>query len=451
LHARAQTPFLAVFLGAICLLGMLSVLAIQSSPATPVALFLICGALGVVILKPTLALSLLVLSRFTFEMAWDQGVGSLGMLDILGAGVPVAVLIVVLLRQPRFAHLPLVKASLIWSAVLWAFAGVYVLAGGDALMTLENTMRFSSGIPLFLLTVIVVRDFRHALLIFGFWAIAAVPVAIVFYAYGEQDAMSYHGVLRLRALYHDVVTPAVVACMALHVCLFFFALGRLRAWSHVRLAGLAIASILLARMLFLTFHNGLTAVAFLMGFVIAVIRRQHGMILAALALLLVMTQIPDVQRRWWREIAIVQGEHDPIGFASGRPNRWRRFLARWDDEPLMERVIGVHGAWGNPENQLLQLLVDQGIFVGLFTLGFLTFVLRSMIRWRKQCDDPERRLFYATVIGFLVGSLAAWVTATPLAFTNFQWILWCLTGLAAAVHHKDPGTAPEPEVAPAAA
>jgi hypothetical protein len=349
-----------------------------------------------------------------------------------------------LLRQPRFAHLPLVKATLTWCAVLWAFAGVYVLAGGNPMTTLENTMRFTSGIPIFLLTAIVVRDFEHALRILTYWIVGALPVLSVFYIYGEQDAMSYHGVLRLRALYHDVVTPAVVACMSLHVCLFFIGYGRLRGWAAGRLAVLAFATVLFGRMLFLTFHNGLTSVAFLAGFTIAVLRRQFLLLFAAVALLLLMTQIPSVQQRWWREIAIAQGEHDPIGFASGRPNRWRRFLARYEHEPPMAKVIGMHGTWGNPENQLLQLLIDLGPVVGLLTLGLLFWIVRCVIRWRRQCRDPARRLFYAMIAGLLIGSSAAWVTATPLAFTNFQWFLWCLTGLAAAVHFKDPEPAAPP-------
>ena len=36
------------------------------------------------------------------------------------------------------------------------------------------------------------------------------------------------------------------------------------------------------------------------------------------------------------------------------------------------------------------------------------------------------------VLALLVGSLGAWITATPLAFTNFQWFLWSCVGLAVA-------------------
>jgi hypothetical protein len=437
-HARSQTPFLATFLGGICVVGAVgALLTVQGSPLMAIALFLLVGALGIVVLSPALALSLLVASRFSFEMAWDQGVGGLSVLDLLGGGVPLAVLIVVLLRQPRFGHLPLVRPTLLWTALLWAFAGLYVLAGGPTMPTLENTLRFTSGVPIFLLTVIVVRDFPHALRILGLWVVGAIPVVGVFYAYGEQDAMHYHGVLRLRALYHDVVTPAVVACMALHISLFFVALGRMRGWARPRIALLVLAALVFGRMLFLTFHNGLTAVAFLAAFTIAVLRRQFGLLCAGLAILLVMTQIPDVQRRWWREIAIAKGEHDPIGFASGRPDRWRRFLERYEFEPSMDKLVGLHGSWGNPENQLLQLLIDLGPVGGLATLGLLWMIIRRMLRWRRATDDPEQRLFFALIIGLLIGSSAAWVTATPLTFTNFQWFLWCLTGLAAAVHHRN--------------
>ncbi|MCI0545968.1 MAG: hypothetical protein L0027_01640, partial [Candidatus Rokubacteria bacterium] len=180
-------------------------LSLEGASVTAVALFVLLGALSIVVLRPAPALALLVFTRFSFEMFWEQRVYGFSVLDVLGAGVPVAVLLSIFLARPRFADVPLARPILFWAGILWISAIVYIIVGGETIIVLENTLRYTCGVPIFLLTIMVVRDFEHAWKLQRLWLLGAVPVAAIFYVIGERNAMEYHGVQRMRALYHDVV------------------------------------------------------------------------------------------------------------------------------------------------------------------------------------------------------------------------------------------------------
>jgi hypothetical protein len=258
-------------------------------------------------------------------------------------------------------------------------------------------------------------------------------VAAIFYWYGDRAAMEYHGVIRQKAFYHDVVTPAVVGCMSMLIALFLLSLGWMRRWRPHWILALLVAAALFGRLVYLTFHNALAGVAFLGVASFFFLRRKFGLLACLLVFLVGLSQAERVQQRWWREIAILQGDQDPIAFASGRPNQWRFYLGRFLELERMDQCLGVHGTWGDPENQFLQLLGDLGPVVGLYTIGVVLWTLWTIYRWSKQEVDPERKLFFHFVVAVLAGSGAAWITATPLTYSNFQWFLFCLVGLAVAV------------------
>jgi len=448
MQAQAQRPLLAGFMLLVTLLGCgAALIGSQGSPVVGVALAALVAALGLVLVAPAAALSLLVVTRFTFEMAWDQRLAGFGILELLAVGTPLAVLLVLMIHRPRFAHLPLVKPVLVWAGIVAGMGAISALAHGHGLKALETVLRVTSGLPIFLLTVMVVRSFAHARKILWLWMMGAIPAVLVFYAYGDAGAMTYHGLLRLRALYHDVVTPAFVACVTIHVCFFFMGVEWRRGGDRRVLFGLGLSLLVLGRMLFVTYHNALLIMCFLAGFATTWMRRRFGLLLAALLLAVGLSQLPSIQQRWWREIAIIQGDHDPIGFASGRPNRWRRFIARWERTPPATKFVGGFGLWGNPENQFLQLIMDFGPVAGLATVFVLLSIALRLRRWIRIESDPDKRAFFVLVLSLLVGSLGAWITATPLTFTNFHWFLWSLIGLAVAARHGDrelrpPGSAP---------
>lgn len=408
-------------------------LTLEGSAIAAIALFVLGGALAIVILRPVPALALLVFTRFSFEMFWEQRVYGFSVLDFLGAGVPVAVLLSIFLARPRFAHVPLARPILIWAVVIWFSALVYIVVRGDTLIVLENTLRYTCGVPIFLLAVMVVADFEHAWKLLRLWLLGALPVAAIFYGYGERLAMEYHGVVRMKAFYHDVVTPAVVGCMSMLIALFLLGLGWMRRWRPHWILSLLLAAAAFGRLVYLTFHNALAGVAFLSVATFFFLRRRFGLLACLMVFMVGLTQVERVQQRWWREIAILQGDQDPIAFASGRPNQWRFYVGRFQELERMDQCLGVHGTWGDPENQFLQLLGDLGPVVGLYTFGVVMWILWTIYRWSKQEVDPERKLFFHFVVAVLVGSGAAWITATPLTYSNFQWFLLCLVGLAVAV------------------
>ena len=222
-------------------------LTLQGAGFAAVTLFLLAGALGILVLRPVPALALLVFTRFSFEMFWEQRVYGFSVLDFLGAGVPVAVLLSIFLARPRFSHVPLARPIFAWAAIVWVSSAVYVAVRGDTLVVLENTLRYTCGVPIFLLTVMVVADFEKAWKLLRLWLAGAVPVAAIFYGYGERLAMEYHGVMRMEALYHDVVTPAVVGCMSMLIALYLVGLGWMRRWRPHWILALLLSAVMFGR------------------------------------------------------------------------------------------------------------------------------------------------------------------------------------------------------------
>ncbi|HEX5138926.1 MAG TPA: hypothetical protein VFY93_18290 [Planctomycetota bacterium] len=444
MQTRAHHPLVLLVWVPAAAAGLVATwLALQGSGLAAIALFVLLGALAIVILRPVPALALLVFSRFSFEMFWEQRLYGFSVLDFLGAGVPVAVLLSFFLARPRFLHLPLARPVLVWAVIVWVSAAVYIVVGGRAIVVVENTLRYTCGVPIFLLTVMVVTDFERAWKVLRLWLYGAVPVAAIFFGYGERLAMEYHGVVRMKAFYHDVVTPAVVGCMSMLISIFLLGLGWMRRWKPQWILLLLLSIVMFGRLVYLTFHNALAGVAFLSAATFLFLRRKFAFLGLMLVLLVGLSQVDRVQQRWWREIAILQGEQDPIAFASGRPNQWRFYVGRFSDMERMDQCLGVHGTWGDPENQFIQLLGDLGPVLGLYTLGLVMWFLWTIYRWSKQETDPERKLFLQFVASVLFGSGAAWVTATPLTYSNFQWFLFCLIGLAVAVRMQSEQEAAE--------
>lgn len=432
MYARTQRTPLALFgLGTIAFGFAGLVLTTKGLPIATLALTLIIVAMFVLLLSPRSAVFLLCLFRFGLDMAWESKVGGIGVLDVLGAGVPVATLVVYAMRRPQVLHMPMVRPILLWTASIWSLAGIYLLGGGDPMTTVENSLRFTSGVSVFFLVLAVIPNFESGLRLTAVWVIGAIPVIAVFFALGSNNAMNYHGVLRHRALFFDVVTPALVGSICLISCIMFFGIARLRRADPRLLAALAILGLVAARMIFLTFSNATAGITILSIVMLLLYRKRLLPIGLLLFVVAVLSQHPAVQQRWWREIAIASGDVDPIAFASGRPNRWKRHIGRFDNLPLTDKLIGVRGAWGNPESQPLQLMTDLGFVGGTLTLFFLVYVLFGLWRWIREETDPERKLFFSFVSACAVGSVAGWITMTMLCMINFQWWFFSCFGVAA--------------------
>jgi len=250
--------------------------------------------------------------------------------------------------------------------------------------------------------------------------------------------MVYHGVQRLRALYHDPGTPAIVSSLGILVCVYMLRMGRLQRWNTGLIIAIALWTLVLCRALFLTFSGALTASTFLALLTMVLLERRWGLSLLIVLLIAGFLQIPSVKQRWFREAAVISGEEEVVAFASGRPYRWQRLMDRRDQALVTERLVGVHGRWGNPENGLLHLLLDLGIIGTVATLGLLAHVALSLLRWWRDERDPRAKLLYGLTLSVSLGYAAAWTTGTPFAWVNYQWFVWSCVGACAALRARGP-------------
>jgi hypothetical protein len=412
MRAQPASPLGLLFMPAVTVLGLAAFwLSLSGSAVPALAIAVIVVAIFVLFISPTTALFLLAASRFSFDMAWRYKISGLGVLDFLGAGVPCGVLILLLLARPRLGHFPLVRPAVIWAAIVWALASFALLAGGPLLTTIESALKFTSGVAIFLLTCIVVTRFRHALHLMLFWIAGTIPVVVVFFLYGDTHAMEYHGIQRLRALFHDPGTPAIVASLGLLSCIAVVRIGKELGWKLRFLLVYAFWAVVLARVLFLTFSGAMTGSTILAVLTLLVLERRWGWLAISFVLLFGFWQLPRVQQRWYREASILEGREEAIAFASGRPHRWKRFLKKYEDAPPVDKIVGAFGKWGNPESGFLHVGLDLGPIGATATFVLLVSIALSLLRWWREEGEPEVRHFYAVTLSIATGYAVAWVTA----------------------------------------
>ena len=447
MRAQSASPLGLLFMPTVTVIGLAAFwLSLSGSAVPAIAIAVIIVAIFVLFVSPTTAFFLLAAARFSFDMAWRYKISGLGVLDFLGAGVPCGVLMLLLLTRPRLGHIPLVRPAVIWAAIIWALALLALLAGGPLLVTIESALKFTSGVAIFLLACLVVTRFQHALHLLLYWIAGTVPVVVVFFLYGDTHAMQYHGIQRLRALYHDPGTPAIVASLGLLSCIAVIRIGRELGWRHRFLLIYACWAVVLSRVLFLTFSGAMTGSTILAIVILLVLERRWSWLAIFCVLLAASWQLPRVQKRWYREASILEGREEAIAFASGRPHRWKRFLKKYEDAPPVDKIVGAFGKWGNPENGFLHVGLDLGPIGATATFVLLVTIALSLLRWWREEGQPEVRHVYAVTLCIATGYLVAWVTATPFTWVNMQWFLWSCVGACAALRAR-----PDPEEAPAAA
>ncbi|MHC4549327.1 MAG: hypothetical protein ACYTEZ_11185 [Planctomycetota bacterium] len=448
MRAQSVHPLAILFLPAVTAISLATFwLSLKGSAVPAVAIAMIALALIVLLVSPRSALFLLAATRFSFDMAWQHKISGLGVLDLLGAGVPAGVLILLLLSRPRLGHLPLVRPVAAWVGTVWFLAMLALLSGGPLLITLESALKFTSGAAIFVLAALVVKRFGHALNLLLYWIAGTVPVVAAFLFYGGSRAMEYHGVQRLRALYHDPGTPAIVTSLGLLGCLALIRIGRQLGWKFRFLVVFGFWALVLGRVLFLTFSGAMTASTILAILTLLILERRWGWFLCAGVILFAFWQLPVVQQRWHREASILEGREEMIAFASGRPHRWKRFLRRYEDSPPVDKIVGAFGKWGNPENGFLHVGLDLGPIGATATAVMLIWIAFSLLRWWREESRPEIRHFHGLTISVAFGYLVAWVTATPFTWINLQWFLWSCIGAGAALRVR-PDEEGEPEAVP---
>jgi len=442
-HAQARNPLALLFVPLSIGIGLAAFwMSLRGSAVPALAIAMIVMALFLLLVSPMAALFLLAATRFSFDMAWRYKIAGLGVLDFLGAGVPCGVVVLLLLARPRLGHYPLMRPVAAWVGVVWVLAMLAPLAGGNALAIIECALKFTSGGAIFVLTAIVVTRFRHALHLLFYWVAGTIPVVAVFFLYGGSRAMQYHGVQRLRALYHDPGTPAIIASVGMLSCITLLRIGRELGWRSRFLVLLGAWALVLGRVLFLTFSGAMTGSTILAVFTMLLLDRRWGWIVSTGLLLVALWQVPAVQQRWYREASIMQGREDAIAFASGRPQRWLRFLKKYEDAPPVDKIVGAFGKWGNPENGFLHVVFDLGPIGATATFVTLIAIVVALLRWWREEGEPAVRHFYALTLCICVGYLVAWVTATPFTWVNLQWFLWSCIGACAALRVRPPRTVP---------
>lgn len=132
------------------------------------------------------------------------------------------------------------------------------------------------------------------------------------------------------------------------------------------------------------------------------------------------------RKTFLNEIAFVGGDAPKDQVFRGRVNKWERGMKVFHRLPWIQKLFGSRISVGDPENDYLRILWQNGIvgfIVYLFLIGFAVFLLIRRY-WRHQ--EPLVLAGFSALVIFLCLGVGTYA----LYRTGLQWFTWGTIGFA---------------------
>ena len=133
----------------------------------------------------------------------------------------------------------------------------------------------------------------------------------------------------------------------------------------------------------------------------------------------------DFQKTFDNEINyFTQGSETKEMVFRGRLHRWEMGMISFNTLPIINKLFGAKKSIGNPENDYLRVLWDNGI------IGFIAFIvllgLTGYLLIRKYVKNKHPVILMGILIFtmFLISSIGSYTMYYP----NFQWFMWGMVG-----------------------
>ena len=398
------------------------------------ALLLSLLAMTVLALKPRIGLRVLLALKPIIDASWEHGVFGFNALKIVGAGVP----LIVLLRMVFFGEtrrgMPLVG---FWMLYLFTnLIGVVLILGSgrlyDALDTLLRVLNGFVGFYLLQLYVTDREDFRKVLL--AFLIAGLFPMGMGLYQATTGHIWRYTqtagNLVRSIGVYHDAVSYRQYVFQTLTAILLLWVyFYKKRMAARLFLLGYALVSLLV---LFRAYTKAGFVILAVWTLVWTVLQRKFVSLAAIVVALFVVNAatgnrvFQDVQTAFSKEIAASEGTGETRYILSGRMVVWEDYWDRWKRGGFFVQFFGSGFSAGSAHNDYLRVLVSGGI-VGLF--AYVLLLLAIGFKVGRLVLREINPLSVMAVMIYLMWIIDT-VGLVPGIYPGYQWYVWGMIGLA---------------------
>jgi O-antigen ligase len=369
-----------------------------------------------------------------YNLRWHIGFYPTTLLE-LAIVVTVAVFIVEALLHRRW---PEWRTPFTWPAALFILAGLLSIIVAPDRRAAAGLFRayIVEPIAIFFIASVVIRTWRHALLVASGLGVAGLVVAILNIVAVLQAVAQHNADISLNppvAIYQsaNAVALFLVPLIAVAASLLLFDNDRItRIGSGVFLAIAGLATVL-------SFSRGgyLALLVVALGLVVSHPRRRLLVPVALVGAVLVAL-IPPVSRRIVREINLA----DPHNSMQGRFQLWRATLRMLRDHPIFgtglssfQRSINVDRGDDTenliyPHNILLNFWTETGI-LGVVAFAWIVFqAIRVPLRGLRR-GLPQWRPIHRGVLLAIVGILVHGMVDVPYWKNDLSLEFWVLLAL----------------------
>jgi len=397
------------------------------------ALLLSLLAMAFLAMRPRVGLRVLLALKPIIDASWESGVFGFNALKIVGAGVPLIVLLRMVFLGETRRGMPLVG---FWILYLFTnLIGVTLILGSgglyDALDTLLRVLNGFVGFYLIQLYVTDREDFRKVLLTF---LIAGLfPMGMGLYQATTGQIWRYTEtaghLARNIGVYHDAVSYRQYVFQTLTAILLLWVyFYKNRMMARLFLLGYALVCLLV---LFRAYTKAGFVILAVWILVWTVLQRKLGTLLVIVVALFAVNAatgnrvFEDVQTTFSKEIAASEGTGETRYILSGRMGVWEGYWDSWAQGGLFVHLFG-RGFSPPAHNDYLRVLVSGGI-VGLFAYVLLLLAIGLSIgRLLLREINPLHVMALMIYLMWLVDTIGL----VPGIYPGYQWYVWGMIGLA---------------------
>jgi len=132
------------------------------------------------------------------------------------------------------------------------------------------------------------------------------------------------------------------------------------------------------------------------------------------------------------DIAVIEGKKDVNRSFHGRMSRWKRYVAYWDDEPLLDKLLGTAWTATDLDSSMLGKGFQNDYLRNIFVaglLGFCAYLLAYLVLFVRSIKMANQDKFL--VQGGMAVILLYSITTTPTLYAPLLYLVFSIFAYAA--------------------